>query len=101
MTLTLMAIISGTAFGMAIAALVVGTLAYAKIVGMEKSTHKIQWMPVPAPTGGLALNDMPEHEIGDGNEMQDLPKGMAKKGPKTLKQQMQEFMYPDVDEEQV
>lgn len=28
-------------------------VAYCKVVGMEKSTHKIEWMPLPNDGGGL------------------------------------------------
>jgi hypothetical protein len=37
--------------------LVLGLLAYAKVVGMEKSTHRIQYMPVPSPTGEAGQQD--------------------------------------------
>jgi hypothetical protein len=89
MTLTLMTIISGVGFGMAVVALVVATLAYARVVGMEKSTHRLQWMPVPSVDPTSAVNDLPV--------MGDVPKSR----PKTLAEQMNEFMYPDVDKEQV
>lgn len=41
-------------------------LAYAKVVGMEKSTHQIQWEPVPAD---------PNAQTG-----KDLLKGLAPEG---------------------
>jgi len=50
-------------------------LAYAKVVGMEKSTHQIQWQPIP------------EQESG--------PVG------KELVDKMKETMYPDIDHEYV
>jgi len=45
-------------------------LAYCKVVGLEKSTHKVQFMPVPTPQGkdanptgaDLAKKFMPEEE---------------------------------------
>jgi len=48
-------------------------LAYAKVIGMEKSTHQIQWQPIP------------ESESG--------PVG------KELVDKMKETMYPDIEHE--
>jgi len=48
-------------------------LAYAKVIGMEKSTHQIQWQPIP------------EQESG--------PVG------KELVEKMKETMYPDIEHE--
>lgn len=60
-------------------------LAYARVVGMEKSTHQIQWMPVDAPT------------LSEDN------KDPTKQDPR-VKQMMKDFkqhMYPDVEDEMV
>ena len=61
-------------------------LAYIKVVGMEKSTHQVQWMPIDTPEEADPKFD------GEGNELpteSQLLKDMAEK------------MYPDIDEEMV
>lgn len=42
-------------------------LAYAKVVGMEKSTHQVQFQPIPTPDG-------------EGQTGKDLLKGLAPEG---------------------
>lgn len=53
MTATIMA---GTALFCTAITAVFSILAYAKVVGMEKSTHQIQYMPVQQP-GGPTLDE--------------------------------------------
>jgi len=48
-------------------------LAYAKVVGMEKSTHQIQWQPIPEAEEGLTGKDLVE--------------------------KMKKTMYPDIEHE--
>lgn len=90
MTMTIAMIISGMAICMATLALGMACFSYARIVGLEKSTHKIEWVPVTQP----AIND-------NNDEMQDLPNKLKPKKPKTIAEQMQEFGYPDIEKEMV
>lgn len=60
-------------------------LAYSKVVGMEKSTHQIQWMPVDSPDNS-GDNEKSEEDI--------------EKYEKELYNQFGK-MYPDIEQEQV
>lgn len=46
-------------------------LAYAKVVGMEKSTHQIQWMPVDADTTDNKIDKEMYKAFGFEDEDQD------------------------------
>ena len=46
---------------MGLIATVFSMLSYAKVVGMEKSTHRIQYMPAPAPTLEEGIGMTPEN----------------------------------------
>lgn len=58
-------------------------LSFCKVVGLEKSTHQIQWMPIDSPT-----------ETSDNK---------PKQRPDDLSPIVKDFMkmYPDVESEQV
>lgn len=66
-------------------------MAYARVVGMEKSTHQLQWMPIDSPSD----ESEPTTQLHD----DDLGNELTKKDREYLKQFRD--MYPDVEEEQV
>lgn len=76
---------------MATIALGMACFSYARIVGMEKSTHKIEWMPIPTPQ-----EDAPTEE-----DAQDLPPRLRTKKPQTISDQMMEHAYKDIEKEMV
>lgn len=60
-------------------------LAYSKVVGMEKSTHQIQWMPVDQPNQEVI---QPESEVDSRKYEEQMYKDFRK-------------IYPDIHSEQV
>lgn len=64
-------------------------LAYSRVVGMEKSTHQVQWMPIETPSDHLK-------DEYDGLDEEEIVQRERKK----LYEQYNK-MYPDVEEEQV
>ncbi len=71
-------------------------MAYAHVIGFKRSTHRIEWHDVPkSQDEDFILNkDEPEET----EPIQDFPKVNTKS---TLREQMEEHMYPDEMEEQV
>lgn len=74
-------IISSIALALAVTSLILAVLAYATTVGMQRSTHKVEWMPMPEP------DDTPKR------------KGEVAAAAKSLQDQIKEFAYPNMDEE--
>lgn len=79
MTATIMA---SVALALSVVALCLAVLAYATTVGMQRSTHKVEWMPMPEP----------EPELPKKANRFD---GVAQ----SLKDQIKEYAYPNMDEE--
>jgi len=93
--------ISAIALSVALSALfltivtsVFSVLAYCKVVGMEKSTHQVQWVP---------LEEASESSDDADREEEELLKRTAQGLPPLEKKVVREFkkMYPDMDIEQV
>lgn len=68
--------------------------AYAKVVGLQNSTHKIQYMPVPTPDS--ISEDEPDDLVEKG-DMIEKAGGVDKQLLKDFK----EKMYPDIEDEYV
>lgn len=68
MSLDLFVICVGLSVGIvSVLATVIGCifsfLAYSKVVGMEKSTHRVEWVPMNGPTGADLGNKLYENEF--------------------------------------
>ena len=51
-------------------------LAYCKVVGMEKSTHRIEWQPMPVPEGKDSIFEEDSGLNPDGMDIGTLAKKM-------------------------
>lgn len=100
MTIFVMAA-SISALFLTVVALTCGVWALALVIGLKNSTHKIiqgPWSQVPTEKDDF-INSDDQNNLDD--EIQDLPKQLQKPRPMSLKEQMAEYMYPDISEEQV
>lgn len=97
--MTLCIVVSCVSILFTLASLILAMLAYANVIGMKRSTHRListpsNWQNVPT------TEDYPENtpdEHGEG--IQDLPRKETK--PMSIQEQMAEFVYPDINKEQV
>jgi hypothetical protein len=69
-------------------------LAYTKVVGLQNSTHKIQYMPMPGPE---QVNQDEPDDLVEKGDMVEKGGGVDKK----LLRDFKEKMYPDISDEYV
>ena len=81
-------VVSGLALILSTITVIFSIMAYCKVIGLEKSTHQIQYMPVP-------------HEsVPDSTEEQDEDLSTLNGGvDKDLMKGMREHMYRDINNE--
>lgn len=101
--MTLCIVVSCVSILFTLASLILAMLAYANVIGMQRSTHRListpsNWQNVPT------TEDYPENTPEDapdeyGEGIQDTPRKKAK--PMSIQEQMAEFVYPDINKEQV
>lgn len=97
LTLTTVSIIASfVAILFTLPALIIAILAYANVIGMKRSTHRIL-------TNTSAWQGIPTAQTEDAEEdkIQAAPTTNSDRKPKTLQEQMAEFAYPDISREQV
>lgn len=98
--MTLCVVASGISVLFTLASLILAMLAYANVIGMKRSTHRMisspsNWQNVPFDEAPKSPEDDPE----EGEMIQDLPQRKSK--PMSIAEQMSEYVYPDVSKEQV